>query len=218
MRHGLTIGELAKIFNEHFGIGCELEVVPMSGWKRSMYFSDTGLPWVAPSPNMPTPDSAVVYPGQVIWEGTNVSEGRGTTQPFELFGAPYVDNLRLLPELGDVAGATLRPVVFEPTSNKWKNRLCRGFQIHITDRCRYRPYITTLGLLQAILRYHRDEFEWKPPPYEYEYERLAIDLIIGDQALRERIEALDSLDDIAGSWQEDLERFTHLGRRFYQYN
>jgi len=219
MRHGLTIGELATLFNEHFGIGCDLEVIPMTGWKRSMYFSDTGLPWVAPSPNLPTPVSAMVYPGQVLWEGTNVSEGRGTTQPFELFGAPYVDNLKLLPALDGsaIAGAVLRPVVFEPASNKWKNRLCRGFQIHITDPCRYRPYVTSLMLLQAILRHHRDRFEWKPPPYEYEYHRLPIDLIIGDMTLRKRIEELDSLDDIAGSWQDDLDRFNRLHRKFRKY-
>jgi len=219
MRHGLTIGELAILFNENFGIGCDLEVIPMSGWQRSMFFTDTGLPWVAPSPNLPTPVSAMVYPGQVLWEGTNVSEGRGTTQPFELFGAPFVDNRQLLSLLGGnlFPGAILRPAVFEPTSNKWKGRLCNGFQIHITDPYRYRPYWTTLKLLQAMVRLHSGRFEWKPPPYEYEYHKLPIDLIIGDKNLRRRLENLDNLDDIAGSWQDDLDSYNRLKRKFHLY-
>ena len=145
MRHGLTIGELSMLFNNFFGIGCDLEVISMRGWKRSMYFQDTGLPWIPPSPNLPTPVSAMVYPGQVLWEGTNISEGRGTTQPFELFGAPFIliDKLLSIMSKIPIKGALLRPVSFEPVSNKWKDKLCKGFQIHITDPTQYNPFITS---------------------------------------------------------------------------
>ena len=219
MRHGLTIGELAVLFNDHFEIGCDLEVIPMNGWNRSMLFADTGLPWVAPSPNLPTPVSAMVYPGQVIWEGTNVSEGRGTTQPFELFGAPYIDVAKITAALGatEIPGVIFRPVVFEPASNKWRDTPCNGFQIHVTDPLRYRPYKTTLHLLRAIMAQHRGQFEWKPPPYEYEFERLPIDLIIGDRSIREQLENMDPIDVIEAGWQDNLNHFKNISREFQLY-
>ena len=220
MRHGLTIGEIAKMFNEHFAIGCNLEVTAMVGWKRNMLFGDTGLPWVAPSPNLPTPESALVYPGQVLLEGTNISEGRGTTQPFELFGAPYIDGakLRLALEEKKLPGVVFRPVVFEPTSNKWQQNPCSGFQIHVTDSTRYRPYATGLHLIREIIANHPDRFEWKSPPYEYEFERMPIDLIIGDSGIRRRLEALDPIEDIQADWQEGLNQFKEVSRKFHLYD
>jgi uncharacterized protein YbbC (DUF1343 family) len=220
MRHGLTIGELAKLFNEHFAIGCELEVITMNGWQRDMLFDDTGLPWVAPSPNLPAPVSTLVYPGQVILEGTNLSEGRGTTQPFELFGAPYLDAAKVMSSLGNakLPGAILRPAVFEPTSNKWQATPCRGFQIHVADPAQFQPYATTLHLLRAVMSTHGKQFEWKTPPYEYEYERMPIDLIIGDRSIRQRLENLDPIEEIEADWQEDLNRFKDTRRGFYLYD
>jgi uncharacterized protein YbbC (DUF1343 family) len=214
MRHGLTVGELARLFNQAFCIGCDLEIMPMQSWRRDMYFEDTGLPWIAPSPNLPTPVSALVYPGQVIWEGTNVSEGRGTTQPFEMFGAPYLDTRRILAALGghDLPGVHLRPLVFEPTSNKWAGRACSGFQLHVTDRHAYRPYETGLRLLQAVIACHPDRFEWKQTPYEYEFERKAIDLIVGDRGLRRRVANGEPLDEVVRSWQPGLEKFRERSR------
>jgi uncharacterized protein YbbC (DUF1343 family) len=219
MRHGLTIGELAVMFNDYFNIGSRLEVVPMNGWHRKMLFADTGLPWVAPSPNLPTPVSALVYAGQVLWEGTNVSEGRGTTQPFEMFGAPFIDVAGIQADLKDrdIPGAVLRPAVFEPTSNKWQQTPCRGFQIHVTAPRRYRPYATTLRLLRAVICRHPDQFEWKPPPYEYEFERMPIDLIIGDRDIRRRLENLEPVDAIEAGWQEELGRFKTISREFHLY-
>jgi uncharacterized protein YbbC (DUF1343 family) len=219
MRHAMTIGELARFFNERFEIGCDLEIIAMKGWRRSMFFQQTGLPWVPPSPNLPGPVSAMVYPGQVIWEGTNVSEGRGTTQPFELFGAPYFIPERILSTVGaeSIPGIILREVVFEPTANKWQAQACRGFQIHITDPDEFRPYETSLRLLQAVILHHRKEFKWKPPPYEYETERLPIDLIIGDRKIRERLENLEPIDQIAQSWQTELNEFSQISREFYLY-
>jgi len=219
MRHGLTVGELALLFNTHFQIHCELEVIALTGWDRKMYFGDTGLPWIPPSPNLPTPTSAIVYPGQVIWEGTNISEGRGTTQPFELCGAPFIEPDRILLTLNQfkIPGVYFRPVLFEPTSNKWEAQQCYGFQLHITDLIAYQPYITSLRLLQAIIGYHRDDFQRKPPPYEYEHHRLPIDLIIGDKQIRRRIENLDNLDDIVRSWQPCVDKFKEISRPFYLY-
>ena len=218
MRHGLTMGELSMLFNNHFGINCELEVIPMQGWKRCMYFSDTGLPWVAPSPNLPTLNSAIVYPGQVLWEGTNVSEGRGTTQPFELFGAPYFNADKISSMLSNQSsGAILRPTVFEPTSNKWQNIPCNGFQIHVANPYEFRPYPTSLILLQTVLLSHKNQFQWKSPPYEYEFSRLPIDLIIGDQSIRQRLENAESVDQIAMSWQQETDEFKEISKKYHLY-
>ncbi len=209
MRHGLTIGELARLFNDYFGIGCPLDVVAMRGWERAMWFRDTGLPWVAPSPNMPTPDTAAVYPGQVIWEGTNLSEGRGTALPFEICGAPYIDSALVQQALAKATmpGIVLRSCTFEPTSGKHAQTPCHGFQIHVTDRERYRPYLTSLQLMQAIIRCHPEDFEWKPPPYEYEFEKRPIDLILGDTDIRRRIAAQEKLEVLAQEWKEELRIF-----------
>jgi uncharacterized protein YbbC (DUF1343 family) len=219
MRHGLTIGELAILFNTAFGIGCDLEVVAMQGWKRDMTVERTGLPWVAPSPNLPTPVSALVYPGQVIWEGTNISEGRGTAQPFELFGAPFLSCDRLLKAVDDqlLQGAVLRPVVFEPTANKWSGRPCRGFQIHVTDASLYSPYALSLGLYQAIYRLHPEAFAYKPPPYEYEFRRLPMDLILGDGDIRSRIEAGDPILEIVAQWADGLSEYEKWIRKVKLY-
>ena len=219
MRHGLTIGELARLFNAEFGIGCHLEVLPMRGWRREMYFADTGLPWVAPSPNLPTPVSALVYPGQVIIEGTNLSEGRGTTQPFELCGAPYLDQKAVLNSLAPrhTEGAYLRPVEFEPTANKWKAEICQGFQIHVMDPRRFRPYRTSLALLRAIMASHADHFQWKQPPYEYEFERLPIDLILGERKIRQQLEAGLPLEEMETDWQHGLHEFEKLRHNYLLY-
>ena len=219
MRHGLTIGELAQLFNEHFEIGCDLTVIPMKSWKRSMFFQQTGLPWVAPSPNLPSPVSAMVYPGQVIWEGTNVSEGRGTTLPFELFGAPYINPEKITANFDgqSIPGITLREVVFEPTANKWQAQPCRGFQIHIISPDEFRAYETGLRLLQAVIFHHKKEFEWKQPPYEYETQRLPIDLIVGDQKIRHRLENMDPVEQIAESWQTELQDFLEISQSFHLY-
>ena len=219
MRHGLTIGELAELFNRHFGIGCDLTVVPMKGWRRHMYYDETDLPWIPPSPNLPTPAAAVVYPGQVIWEGTNVSEGRGTTQPFELFGAPYIDPERLLAKLAsEIHGCVLRAVSFEPVAGKWQGQPCSGFQIHVTDRSEYRPYRLSLALLQAIAVLFADEFAWKPPPYEYAYNRQPIDLIIGSKRIRQRLERDEPFEKITASWKNERDTFLTLRENYLIYN
>ena len=219
MRHGMTIGEIALLFNQHFGIGCDLTIIPMSGWQRQMCFADTKLPWVAPSPNLPTPASALVYPGQVLWEGTNVSEGRGTTLPFELFGAPYFEIDKILDVIDPMPleGAVLRPVEFEPTSNKWQGQGCHGFQIHVIEPNLFRPYRMGMALLQAAILCHPDEFQWKTPPYEYEYEKLPIDLIIGSRKIREDLESGVSIRELESNWQTLLNNFIMTSKEFHQY-
>jgi len=221
MRHGLTFGELALLLNNHFNIGADLEILPMQGWQRNMLYSDTGLPWVFPSPNMPSPATALVYPGQVIWEGTNISEGRGTCLPFELFGAPFFEPDEILGQIANRAalpGCFLRPLIFEPTSNKWAGQTCRGFQVHITDPMIFRPYRTSLALLQAVMLLYPDAFSYKQPPYEYEYERLPMDLILGDKRVRQALEQGKDIMAMEKAWQNDLDVFEKLRREVFLYN
>lgn len=220
MRHGMTMGELALFFNERFGIGCDLTVVPMKGWTRSMHFGDTGLPWVLPSPNMPCEEAALVYPGQVILEGCNLSEGRGTTRPFELFGAPYLDTTKLKNTLdpASLEGCVLRETGFEPTFGKWAGELCKGFQIHVTDRERFAPYRLSLDIIRAAMANHPDKFAWKQPPYEYEYEKLPMDMILGSRALRESLEAGTAIDKLEAQWQDGLDDFRKSREAFLIYN
>jgi uncharacterized protein YbbC (DUF1343 family) len=218
MRHGMTIGEISSFFNKAFNINCDLEVIKLKGWERKMYYSDTSMKWVLPSPNLPTPESCIVYPGQVIFEGTNISEGRGTTIPFEFFGAPYINNYAIAELLFDkIPGACLRQIQFEPVAGKWQNQTCNGFQIHITDKKIFKPYKTSLTLLQTIMKLHKDDFQYKQPPYEYEYDRLPMDLILGSQQIRKRIEDNEDIDKIEQSWQKELETFTQTSKEFYLY-
>ncbi len=219
MRHGLTVGEISRMFNREFEIHCDLTVIPMSHWKRSMYWPDTGLLWIPPSPNLPTPLSCMVYPGQVLFEGTNLSEGRGTTLPFEQFGAPFLDIEAVLAETEEkIKGAVLRPVHFEPTSGKWQGQVCRGFHIHVTDREEYNAYLSSLILLQAIIRRHPEDFRFKPPPYEYEFERLPMDLILGSRSLRERLSGPDFYQDLPAECQDGLNEFKALQERYRLYD
>jgi uncharacterized protein YbbC (DUF1343 family) len=224
MRHGLTLGEMALLVNERLRARtgaprCDLTVVPMEGWRRRMRFADTGLPWVLPSPNMPTPETAAVYPGQVLLEGTNLSEGRGTTRPFEVWGAPWLDTaaLRARFEKRRLPGCVLRDHDFQPTFHKWSGEVCRGFQIHPTDPARYRPYLTTLALLQDVVALHRDAFAWKEPPYEYVTDRLPIDVLTGDPRVREAIESGASLATLAASWRAEVRAFAAEAARHRLY-
>ena len=220
MRHGMTIGELAKLFNDHFGIGAKLEVVTMHSWTRDAFFDDTPLPWVLPSPNMPTLESAIVYPGTVLFEGTNVSEGRGTTKPFELVGAPWVDpesfaaglNARKLP------GVHFRPALFEPTFHKHAGRSCGGCQIHVTERTTFRAVDTGVALIDAFRRAGPSHFEWRNPPYEYEYTLKPIDILFGSAALREGLERGTSTQDLVAEWGPSVEAFLDVREKCLLYH
>ena len=181
IRHGRTIGELAQLFRDEAFPRCRVTVLPMKGWKREMWFDETGLAWVMPSPNMPTLDTATVYPGMCLLEGTNVSEGRGTTRPFELFGAPFIDAEALSREFNQLGlpGAHFRPSWFQPAFHKFAGELCGGAQLHVSDRNLFMPFRTGLEIIRTIRRMYHESFTWKQPPYEYEYERLPIEVLLG---------------------------------------
>jgi Uncharacterized protein conserved in bacteria len=218
-RHGMTVGELARMFRDHFGINCELEVVKMEGWERGDWMDSTDAPWVLPSPNMPTVETATVFPGTVHLEGTQVSEGRGTTRPFELIGAPYIDALELASELGKLSlpGVHFRPCGFRPTFQKHAEKICGGVQIHVLDRVAFRPVITGVAIVKVIHDLYTDDFRWKNPPYEYVFDKNPFDVIAGTHTLREQIEGGASLESIQESWGEKLRDFEQARQKYLLY-
>ncbi len=219
LRHGLTAGEIAKLANEQFGIGCELDVIPCSDWKRSDWFDDTGLPFVLPSPNLPTLDSCMVYPGLVLLEGTNLSEGRGTTRPFEMFGAPFLDPQILVDRLSslNLPGVVFRPCYFEPTFQKFAKEICGGAQVHVSDRSVFRPVETAVSVLSTVKELAPEDFSWRSPPYEYEHEKMPIDILWGSEALRTIIDSGRSLDELKSQSRLDLGHFEQLVEPYLVY-
>jgi uncharacterized protein YbbC (DUF1343 family) len=219
LRHGLTAGEFCRYGCGRLGLpgGSEfLRVVPLEGWERRPFHDETGLPWTMPSPNMPSLETAIVYPGQVMLEGTGLSEGRGTTRPFEILGAPDLDPARVIealrPDADLLAGARLRVVAFEPAFQKHAGRLCRGFQIHVVDRRTFRPVAATAALLVAIRHARGGALDWREPPYEYETERRPIDLICGTDAVRRAIDTGASAGAIAAAWEAGVAAFRERAR------
>jgi uncharacterized protein YbbC (DUF1343 family) len=219
MRHGLTVGELAKLFNAEYSINCELEVVTMDEWKREDFYDETDAPWVMPSPNMPTVDTAVVFPGTVYLEGTKVSEGRGTTRPFELIGAPYIESKTLADALSslELPGVIFRATEFMPTFQKHFNKVCGGVFVHVTDRNLFKPVIAGIAVIKTIFDLYPNDFEWKNPPYEYVYDRNPFDVIAGTTKLRESFENGASLDEIQNSWKVDEEAFREQRQKYLLY-
>lgn len=213
MRHGLTIGELARMAVQQWGIEAVLEVIPMQGWKRDMYFNETQLPWVFPSPNMPHIKTAQVFPATVVLEGTNLSEGRGTTRPFELFGHPDLQPHALLPHLEalfqkyQLEGFSLRPLYFQPTFDKHQDAVCGGFQLHIHDRRTFKPWQTGQLLLREWYQTLGPAFQWRQPPFEYEEILLPIDLLNGTDQLRHWVETNGSFEALLALEQEGLEGY-----------
>jgi uncharacterized protein YbbC (DUF1343 family) len=181
VRHGRTIGELACQFRDEAFRDCALTVLPMQNWERKMWFDDTGLPWVMPSPNMPSLATATVYPGMCLLEGTNISEGRGTTRPFEIFGAPFIDPENLCRDLNgmNLPGVFFRENYFQPTFHKFAGEICGGAQLHVTDRSAFQPFRAGVEVIRRIRHLYLDHFQWKQPPYEYEWKRLPIEVLIG---------------------------------------
>ena len=219
MRHGLTIGELAHLFNEAFGIGADLTVIPVEGWARRQYYDETALPWVIPSPNMPTLETAVVYPGAVLFEGTQLSEGRGTTRPFELLGAPWIDAERFADDMNALAlpGVRFRAAMFEPTFHKFARQGCGGVQIHVTDRRVFLPVLTGAALLVAFYKADPSKFAWRNPPYEYEHDKMPIDILAGSSDLRLQVEAGADPRAIAAGWADSVDRFLALRLDYLMY-
>ena len=209
-RHGLTVGEIAGWACKREQLDVDLAIVPMIGWTRDMHFAATGLPWVMPSPNMPTYDTALVYPGMCLVEGTCLSEGRGTTKPFEIFGAPFIDGTALAKVLAQdcLPGVCFRPLTFTPTFHKFAGTTCGGLQLHVTDRNMFRPYRTGVAILRAVHALWPQHFAWREEPYEFEKRNLAIDLLCGSSEVRLGIERGDSLEQIAATWEFEHASFT----------
>ena len=218
IRHGLTVGELAKLFNREFNINCDLEIVTMDGWNRPHYFEQTGAAWVMTSPNIPTVDTAVVFPATVIFEGTEISEGRGTTRPFEMVGAPFINAENLAENLNSFAipGIKFRAVNFIPTFQKHSGQVCGGVFLHITDRQTFQPVRTGMRILQTIMEMYPYKFEWKKTPYEYEFERNPFDVIVGTKKIRNLITE-GKFNEILDIFSEDEEKFKSLREDYLMY-
>jgi uncharacterized protein YbbC (DUF1343 family) len=219
MRHGLTVGELAKFFNREFQINCELEVITMDGWERKDFYDETDAPWVMPSPNIPTVETTVVFPATVYFEGTQVSEGRGTTRPFEIVGAPYIDAKQYADALDSLqlAGAVFRPINFLPTFQKHMNQTCGGVFLHVLDREIFEPVITGLAMVKTVFDLYPNEFKYKNPPYEYVFDRNPFDVIAGTEKIRQMIENGSSVEDIKLSWRKDVKDFEDLRKQYFLY-
>jgi uncharacterized protein YbbC (DUF1343 family) len=218
-RHAMTAGELARYFNEVFQLNCELVVIPMRGWRRSMWWGDTGLPWVIPSPNMPTVSTATVYPGMCLIEGTNLSEGRGTTHPFELFGAPWLDPFKLAEKLNAIGlpGIRFRPHYFLPTFQKHAGKVCGGVELHVTNRGDFEPYRTGRWCVKIARDMNPDKFDWRRETYEFVSDRLAIDLLAGSARYRELVESGGNIEEWVAEWEEPLRVFAKTREEFLLY-
>jgi len=217
VRHGMTIAEVAKYLRDKFYPSLDLHIIPMKEWERKMWFDKTRLPWIMPSPNMPTLDTAIVYPGMCLFEGTNLSEGRGTTRPFELFGAPFIDPEVLVKRLMslNLPGVAFRPVYFQPTFQKFADELCGGAQIHIINRKKYKSFKTGVAVIKAIHDLYTNKFEWKKPPYEYEEKKMPIDILAGTDRLRNDIEEGSKINHMEDWWREECLEFNRKVRKNY---
>jgi uncharacterized protein YbbC (DUF1343 family) len=217
--HRLTMGEMAMLLKKLYFPSLDLNVVWMTDWKRNSLFSETALPWVVPSPNMPTLDTAVVYPGMVLLEATNLSEGRGTTRPFEIIGAPFIHIGQVLDKLKSMRlpGCLFREHGFIPTFQKWQGKYCNGLQVHVTNPRMYRPVFTAIALLHAIIEKSGADFQFKMPPYEYETEKMPFDILAGSSDLRRALEHQEDITGLPAVWENDLHDFKPLFKEIARY-
>jgi uncharacterized protein YbbC (DUF1343 family) len=220
VRHGMTIGELCTMLNHLHSIGADIEVVRLQGWRRERYFDENRLDWTVPSPNMPSFMTALVYPGMCLLEGTNVSEGRGTTRPFETFGAPWIDPLVLARELNRtrMRGIKFRPTHFMPTFHKYRGKLCGGIQIYVKNHDEFDPLTCGLQIIQTIRRLYPEDFSWRRPPYEFEKKKMPFDILIGNSWVREEIEKGTEIQKIHKRWQAELKRFKEMRKKYLLYS
>lgn len=223
MRHGLTIGEVALMAKKYWKIDCNLRVIKMENWKREMTYQDTQLPWIFPSPNLPNVDTAFVFPGSVLFEGTNISEGRGTTKSLEVVGHPKLKHYELLEHLQEyfkqnkLEGFILRPISFIPTFQKHQDKLCHGYHIHITDYDKFKPWAIGQVLCQKLYHFLGDDFHWKNPPYEYEFDLMPIDILNGSDCIRKWVESDGSFEELMRLEATGMEEFKNKRKEILIY-
>ncbi|OPX17644.1 hypothetical protein BXT86_05425 [candidate division WOR-3 bacterium 4484_100] len=220
VRHGMTIGEVCNLINREYAINADLRIIPISGWKRKYYFPQTGLRWVPPSPNMPSFDTTLVYPGMCLLEGTNISEGRGTTRPFETFGAPYIEPERLCSALKKerIKGVIFRPTSFIPTFSKYRGRLCGGAQVYVQNGKVFNPILLGLAVIKTIRNLYPKEFQWRKPPYEFEKKKLPFDILIGNSWVRRMLMKDEPLWKIEKRWSCGFSHFKKLRKKYLIYD
>lgn len=217
--HRMTMGEMAMLLKKLYFPKADLHIVWMKGWYRNSLWLQTGLPWVLPSPNMPTFETSLVYPGMVLLEATNLSEGRGTTRPFEIFGAPFLDVEKVIKEIGscNIKGCAFRKHDFIPTFQKWQGKYCRGLQVHVTEPRQYEPVFTTAALLQAVIKTSGNQFSFMQPPYEYDTVNMPFDILSGDVTLREALARGDDLRTEKETWRKSYKAFLALFKEVSHY-
>ena len=218
-RHGMTLGEISNYLHQEYMPQLKCQIILTKEWSRQQYYPETRLPWAMPSPNMPSWETAWVYPGMCLLEGTNLSEGRGTTRPFEIFGAPWINGRELCNNLNllNLPGVTFRPIQFLPTFQKHQNELCEGGFIHPTDKQKFLPALTGIAVMMAVLKEYSHKFRWNDPPYEYEYNKLPIDILLGNSWLRQMIEKQSSLSEIQQKMEFESNQFDTRRRNYLLY-
>ncbi len=219
MRHGLTVGELALLFNKEYGINCDLEIIKMDNWNRENFYDETDAPWVMPSPNMPTIDTSVVFPATVFFEGTEVSEGRGTTRPFEIVGAPYINGDEYADVLNSLKlpGVIFRAINFLPTFQKYADQNCGGVFLHIRNRQIFEPVLTGLAMVKTAFDLYQNDFQWKKSAYEYVFDRNPFDVIAGTDKIRKMLEQGTDINEIKLCWQTDVKEFEQMREKYLLY-
>lgn len=217
VRFALTPAELAIYLNKKYNIGCEIKVYKMDGWKRNLYFDETDLKWIPPSPNIPDFETCILYPGMCLFEGTNISEGRGTTIPFKVFGADFIEPFKIKKYFENFEGVILKPVYFRPMWNKYRGKICGGFEIYVRDRKKFKPFKTVIEIIKILKKLYPEKFKWKDPPYEFEKNKLPFDLLAGNSYIREMIEKDIPYEEIEEKWKDELNEYKEEIKEFFIY-
>ncbi len=217
VRFALTPAELAIYLNKKFKIDCEIEIYKVEGWKRNLYFDETDLKWIPPSPNIPDFETTLLYPGMCLFEGTNISEGRGTTMPFKIFGADFIEPFKIKKYFENLKGVIFKPCYFRPLWNKYKGKICGGFETYIIDRNEFKPFRTGIEIIKILKNLYPDKFKWKKPPYEFKKNKMPFDLLVGNSYIREMIENNLPYEEMEERWENKLNEHLEEIKKFFIY-